>query len=299
MVKKASNHPKPSKTFQKRPNLPQHVLQRIIDLKNQGNGFIKISKTLKKEGIDLSKSTVANCWYWHRSQSKISANKLQKNPILKNLANTEARLQKKVSQVQAVADARQRIKDLQLRRAATPEGRQEIFKNSEELLEFAHQTLPEYTMKDFELICKEKALPIAKTLSDVVGPLEKYEEENVDMCMWPDLPSYVKEKIDFYFEGEQENKRRQQLQKKFENMVPNTRCPECYATTEKMNLNLLTGKLDCACGSQLEWLCVGCRSPLTFNVRPDTISWSCEKCDATFTLPTVIFSDFTFVSNPE
>ena len=54
MGKKPSKLPKPSKTFQKRPNVPQHVIQRIIDLKNQGMGFIRISNILKKEGLAIS-----------------------------------------------------------------------------------------------------------------------------------------------------------------------------------------------------------------------------------------------------
>ncbi len=262
-------------------------------------GFITISKCLKKEGIDLSKSTVANGWYWHQDQNKISAKKSQKNPALKTLSKTGVRLQKKANEIEAVKEARQKNLDLELRIASAPEGRQEIFKNSAELLDFAQQTIPEYVLKDFELICNEKGLPIAQTLLDIVGPLEKYEEENEDMCMWPDLPTYIKEKIDTYVGGEQEKKWRQQLPKKFDNIVRSTRCPKCHATTEKMSLSVLTGELKCVCGSRFNWLCVGCRSPLTFNIRPDAISWSCKKCGVIFWLPTVTFSDFAFIRTPE
>ena len=282
-----------SKTFQKRPKVPQHVLQRLIDLKNQGMGFIKISKQLKKEGIaTLSKSTVANCWYWHQGQSKISTKKLQKNPVLKNLANKEARLQKEASQIQEVKGARQRILNLQLERAETPEGRQKIFKNSEELKEFAQQTLPEYTLKDFELICKEKGLPIAKTLSDVVEPLEKYEEENEDLCWWPDLSSCIKEKIDTFVESEQHNKKRQQLQKKFSDFWINFRCGKCDTPYYDMFILKFENVIACRCGEWTTPKCLECGNRLIFDADKD--AFACRKCNAIFKLP-IITCHYTFL----
>jgi hypothetical protein len=251
-----------------------------------------ISKQLKIEGLaDMSKSTVENRWNQAQVEKYLPSKKSR------TFEKTEAKLLEQVNQIRIDKQRSERIRDLQFQRAATPEGRQEIFKNSAELLEFAQHTVPEYTLKDFELICNEKGLPIAKTLSDIVGPLEKYEEENEDMCMWPDLPSYIKEKIDTFVEGEQEKKRRHQLQRKLEHIVPNTRCPDCHASTEKMSLSVLTGKLKCTCGCRFEWLCVGCKNPLIFDY--ETISWFCKKCDVTFTLPTVTFSDFIVNSEPE
>ena len=168
------------KCVQQRPIVHDPITQRIVDLKSVGMGFRMISKQMKIEGLaDISKSTVENRWNQAQAQKYLPS---KKSTIFKK---TEAKLLEQVNQIRIDKQRSERIRDLQLQRAETPEGRQEIFKNSAELLEFAQQTVSEYSLKDFELICNEKGLPIAKTLSDIVGPLEKYEEENKDMCMWP------------------------------------------------------------------------------------------------------------------
>ena len=297
MGKTASKRPKPSKTFQKRPNVPQHVLQRIVDLKNQGMGFIRISKTLKKEGLaSLSKSTVANCWYWAQHQNKISAKKLQKNPALKNLAKKEAKLRKQLNQIQEGIHARQRVRDLQFQKAETPEGRRDIFKNIENLKEFVQQTLYDsQTLKEFELYCETENLPLAETLSKAIGSLEEYEKENENM-FWPDLPSYVAEKIDDYLEDQQQRKKQENQQKKFSDFWITFRCEKCGTPYSDMYILPFENVIACRCGEGYMPKCLECGNRLIFD--SDKEAFACRKCNVIFKLP-IITCHYTFLREPQ
>jgi hypothetical protein len=80
MVKKASNRPKVSKSVQGRPSIKNEVLQRIVELKNAGQGFRKISKQLKSEGLaTISKGTVANLWKQAQTDRNNTAKRLHKD----------------------------------------------------------------------------------------------------------------------------------------------------------------------------------------------------------------------------
>ena len=213
--KPASNRPKASKSVQSSKSVQPLVEQRIIDLKNSGMGARKISRQLEKEGTAImSKSKVAEIL--KRAQTRhMSTKALPKDPALKTLEKTEAKLLKQVNKIQMRSQARQRIRDLQCRKAETPEGRQDIFKNSKQLRKFVEQTLYDSpVLKEFKRHCEAEGLPLAKTLSNVIGTLYKYEVENVDL-FWPDLPSYIEERLDNYLEDEQRRKMQEQLQTKF------------------------------------------------------------------------------------
>jgi DNA-directed RNA polymerase subunit RPC12/RpoP len=140
-------------------------------------------------------------------------------------------------------------------------------------------------------------LPLADTLSKAVGPLEKYETENEDMSNWPDLPSYIEEKIGIFLANEKRRKRQMQLQKMFSDRVVNFRCKVCNATIDSVIFITQTGENKCFhCGSWFKWLCPGCGSKLDFDKGTDT--WFCKGCGAVFERPVLRSSDFTFIRAP-
>jgi len=292
--KKASNRPK---SVQKRPSVQDQVLRRIVELKNSGMGFRKISKQLKVEGLaNISRGTVSN--YWKQAQTHINtvAKKLRKDPTLQTLNKTEAELQKQVDHIQMVTQARQRVRDLQLRRAETPEGRQSIFKNSQELKKFVQDTLYDsQVLKDFEPRCRADGLPLAKTLSNAIGSLDKYETENEDL-FWPDLPSYIEERLDNFLLEEKQRRKKEQLQKKFSEIELNFRCPHCNATSDNMIIDVSASENRCSCGRRFKSLCVECRSALNYDNNKGV--WFCKKCGAIYERPRLRLSDFTFIREP-
>jgi hypothetical protein len=146
-------------------------------------GFRRISKQLKKEGLaSISRGTVANYWKQAQTDKNIAAKRLCNNdPELEILADTEAKLQKQVNHAQMLAQARQRIRNLQVQRAETKEGLHDIFNNREELEEFTLQTLQDsQVLKAFKLHREANRLPLAVTLANAVGSLDEYEVEKED-----------------------------------------------------------------------------------------------------------------------
>jgi hypothetical protein len=196
-----------------------------------------------------------------------------------------------------VTQARQRIRDLQIQKAETPEGLQDIFKNSEELKEFVQQTLYDSpVLKTLELHCEANSLPLAETLSNVVGSLDKYEAENEDMRGWPDLPSYIEEQLDICVTGEQQRKRQEQLQKEGPDFLLNFKCSFCGAPYETMTIDSPTGEILCKCGKSFKLLCPGCKGKFAFDANKAV--FYCKKCNLFFERPTLTYRDYTFLKEP-
>lgn len=250
-----------------------------------------ISKQLKIEGLaDISKSTVENRWNQAQAERYLPTKKST------NFGKTEAKLLEQVNQIRIDKQRSERVRDLQLQRAETPEGREGIFKNSKELRKFVeHNLYDSQVLKEFKLYCEADNLSLAKTLCNVIETLDKYEDENEDL-FWPDLSSYIEEKLGDYLEGEEQRKSQKQLQKKFSDFLLNFRCDNCDAPYDTMWILGFEGTIECKCGSSYKPLCVSCKSELYFDRSKDT--WSCRKCDATFEKPRLRLSDFTFIREP-
>jgi transcription elongation factor Elf1 len=198
---------------------------------------------------------------------------------------------------QAITQSHQRVRNLQLQRAETPVDRQEIFKNRQELEKFVRDTLYDSeVLKDFELHCREDRLPYTSTLSNVIGPLNKYEAENEDMCGWPDLPSYVEEQLDIYLTREQHRKLQEQLQKEAPDFLLNFKCSFCGAKYESMFIDSSGGEIVCKCKKSFSLVCPGCKGKFDFDA--DKAVFYCRKCNLFFEIPALTYSDFIFREEP-
>ena len=288
---------KPSKTIQKRPTVQKTVLQRIIQLKNSGIGYRKISKQLKKEGLaDISKSTVANIYHQHSAAYEEEIEKqLGDSEEFEAEREKQLRLQRDIVQLEVEKQIHQRIKDLYLQKARMPNGVRQIFNDPKELFDFARCTIGNSEewrkLKDYGA---NHNLELEATFHEAVGSLEKYEEE-VDQGTSPDLDLYVKFEIEsfLYARGKEENAKR--LQKKFLEILFSAECLDCgapLATTlamfghpEVRSLLIANeNELHCTkCSASHHLLCPGCKTALKYNHEEK--AFHCPSCRRAFPLP--------------
>jgi hypothetical protein len=173
------------------------IIERIIQLKMSGLGYRRISTQLKKEGLaDISKSTVANLYTKHVAEhEKKSERKLEKE-------KEYLKLKGEVEQLEQEEEKRKAFKNLYLRKANTIEGCRDIFRSNEKLLQFTHYTIyGSEELGKFDNYCLTQQLPLAKTLSVIVGSYERYITDPVR------LDEYIRFQLKAFFKKYQEKEK--------------------------------------------------------------------------------------------
>ena len=257
-------------------------------------GFRNISKQLEKEGLaKISKSTVENRWKQTQNQIIIATRNPFNNAKLNALAKQEAKLQNKVTYSQMLAEALQRIQDLQIQRSETPEGLQDIFKTKKELKEFTLQALYDSeVLKAFILRCKIKRVQLAEAIAEAVGSLDEYVVQQEEIMGHLNLAGYIEERLEDCLNRE----RQDQLEKPFREHLLNFKCSNCNHDYFGMWIDISEAEIVCSCGYRYKPLCTACGNELDFDNAKD--AFFCRKCHAKFRLPTLKPSDFTFIKEP-
>lgn len=282
----------------------EKVLERIVCLKDsQGMGYRKISEQLKKEGLaSIGKSTVAAQYNRYAPKlKKETEEELDENEEFKNLKEKMLKIEKEVKLFQALDETRRKIKESYLKKARTWQGLQDIFSTPAKMLEFTQATIDNYrsvVLKNpdvFESLvayCRNNNLPLAKTLSQIVGSLKEYQADADNDGTLLGLDNYVGLQLDFFLGDRQEEGRIKALQKKFEDHLMKAQCPRCsrplaqtfkYGKITRKTLLIMDGLLSCqTCEARLEVLCPSCKSQLGYKGEYD---FYCSSCDLTFALP--------------
>jgi hypothetical protein len=290
-----------SDTVHARPIVQKEVLNRIVELKNSGMGYRKISEQLKKERLaTLSKSSIAKLYHEKAIPLVREAEKeLGNDEEYRVLSEKESKLQKEVDRAKTIEEARKSIRRLLLEKARTSEGIQDIFNNAGKILEFAQATVDYRSLvfknvRVFDLFnsyCQAHNLPLAETLFKAVGRLDEYKADADEDGTLLDLDNYIGVQLDNFLIDIQEQRRKMTLQKKFLKNLINAMCPKCgkpicssvahLGYPEAYTFLTIGGQLRCYhCNTPLQATCPGCDTPLNCKAR----SFWCRNCNLTFHL---------------
>ena len=283
----------------------EKVLERIVCLKDsQGMGYRKISEQLKKEGLaSIGKSTVAAQYNRYAPKlKKETEEELDENEEFKNLKEKMLKIEKEVKLFQALDETRRKIKESYLKKARTWQGLQDIFSTPAKMLNFTQATIDNYrsvvlknpdVLESLVAYCRKKNLPLAKTLSQIVGSLKEYQADADNDGTLLGLDNYVGLQLDFFLGDRQDEERNKALQKRFSKSLMNTLCLKCgkpicasmadlgYPTAYTFFLS--KGELRCYhCNALIQAFCPKCGGPVGY----DGGSFVCKRCVLTFRLQT-------------
>lgn len=291
-----------SDTVHARPAIQKDVLQRIVELKNSGMGYRKISEQLKKEGLaTLRKSSIAKLYHEKAMPLMKEAEKeLGNDEEYRVLSEKEVKLQKEVDRAKMIEEVHKNIKRLLLETARTSEGIRDIFSSPQYMLEFTETTVDyrSLTFKNARVLdlfsshCQAHNLSLSETLFKAVGNLDEYEADADENGIFVDLDNYIGLQLEFFLMNIQEEERKKALQKKFEDDLLGSKCPECdqplarpleYPKVAGKTLLMIDGFLWCnSCDARLQMHCPGCKGLLHYT---EGYKLHCDSCDLTFTVP--------------
>ena len=170
-----------------------------------------------------------------------------------------------------------------------------LFDSPQGLFDFSTATLvndsdPDYNpaevLRDFVAHCRERKLPVAKTLRQIIS-LEDFQKE-LSIGETTSLSSYIKFILECFLIEQTEKNREKKLQEKFRDMLTNFQC-SCGQNIVSMLIMVGSDdgsfKLLCTCGSKYRISCVKCDTTLRWDSK--RASYSCSGCKMIFPRPQI------------
>jgi sugar-specific transcriptional regulator TrmB len=165
----------------------------MIDVEHKG--FRKVADALGMDKDRAHRIYKKNVATFEKQRQRMFC----QDPEYVALKKAEQEIERKTKRALAIEETLQEIRDLQIQRAWTSIGLEEIFSNSKDMLEFAQHTVEQ--CKAFILYCSRHKLKSDMTLAELIGSKEDYlktEDEEGDL---QDLSEYIGSRIRLISDG--------------------------------------------------------------------------------------------------